>query len=249
MIIRKPQYKGKLPLNEITFVSLIIFSKTVLEGNFVFPKKKMGNRCVMKSHGFTLIEVLIVVAIVSILAVIAIPNFLQAQVRTKVSRSLADLRNINLALEIYRVDENDYPPNSHPDLGDGQARYGLLRYNMTTPVDYLQSTELLDPFMPYDQLAIQPDPPYYTYQNIHWYRGLYGEDYQPSVVDANWFLPDGVTRPEDFYGNWRSCSYGPDQKYVESQSFGQVSYDPTNGVVSEGNIWFSQKTGVVQSHR
>lgn len=59
--------------------------------------------------GFTLIELLIVVAIIAILAAIAVPNFLEAQVRSKVSRVRADHRTVATGVEIYYLDNNQYP--------------------------------------------------------------------------------------------------------------------------------------------
>lgn len=206
----------------------------------------------LRVKGFTLIELLIVVAVVAILAAIAIPNFLQAQIRTKVSRAKSDLRTIATALELYRVDQNDYPPNTHADFGDfgpNNLPYnGLLRYNLTTPTDYLVSRDLRDPFVPPQFLQTKPDQLFYTYQNIRWYRGIYPGDYRPSVPATGWILPDGRTRPEEFYGDWRACSYGPDQKYSEVFGWGMLDYDPTNGTISNGNIWLAPKTGFVSYH-
>lgn len=62
-----------------------------------------------KLRGFTLIELLIVVAIIAILAAIAVPNFLEAQTRSKVSRAASDMRTLATALEAYFVDNNLYP--------------------------------------------------------------------------------------------------------------------------------------------
>ena len=50
-----------------------------------------------------MIELLIVVAIIAILALIAVPNFLEAQVRAKVSRVKSDMRNVATALEVENV--------------------------------------------------------------------------------------------------------------------------------------------------
>ena len=55
----------------------------------------------LEKRGFTLIELLIVVAIIAILAAIAVPNFLEAQVRAKVSRGKSDMRSVVTALEAH----------------------------------------------------------------------------------------------------------------------------------------------------
>jgi len=62
-------------------------------------------------RAFTLIELLCVVAVIAILACIAVPNFLEAQVRSKVARSLDEMEVMAAALEAYWIDHRAYPPN------------------------------------------------------------------------------------------------------------------------------------------
>jgi len=89
--------------------------------------------------GFTLIELLIVVAIIAILAAIAVPNFLEAQIRSKVSRAKADMRSVATALEAYFTDNNHYPNHSE----NGWPYY--ITRQITTPMAYMTSVAFHDP--------------------------------------------------------------------------------------------------------
>ena len=107
----------------------------------------------MRNRGFTLIELLIVVAIIAILAAIAVPNFLEAQVRAKVSRVKADQRSIATAIESYVVDYNRSPYYFNTNDGvafnysDGDGERTFLPFRLTTPVAYI-STLPASPFQP-----------------------------------------------------------------------------------------------------
>ncbi len=183
-----------------------------------------------RRKGFTLIELLIVVAIIAILAAIAIPNFLEAQVRAKVSRAKADMRSITTAIEAYFVDHNKYALMTHTtgfQYGNDTTD-GYLRFNLTTPIAYLTSKELRDPFAFWNRSS--DDIEFYSYHVPRYYLAYYTTSvYWQKVL-------------ESYYGEWRMCSYGPDRTY-SNRSIGNGPdrmYDPTNGTVSNGNIWRSQ---------
>jgi len=84
---------------------------------------------------FTLIELLIVVAIIGILAAIAVPNFLNAQMRAKIARTEADQKAVSTALEQYRLDWGTYVEDH--DYPSTRGQRGLFR--LTFPVAYMSS--------------------------------------------------------------------------------------------------------------
>lgn len=64
-----------------------------------------------KRQAFTMIELLFVVATIAVLAAISVPNFLEAQVRSKVARARVDMSLMKAALRAYGEQYDAYPPN------------------------------------------------------------------------------------------------------------------------------------------
>jgi prepilin-type N-terminal cleavage/methylation domain-containing protein len=61
---------------------------------------------------FTLVEIMVVVAIIALLASIAVPNFLRARKRSQATRCLEDLRIIDSACDEYAIENNKVTGNS-----------------------------------------------------------------------------------------------------------------------------------------
>lgn len=203
----------------------------------------------MKRKAFTLIELLIVVAIIAILAAIAVPNFLEAQTRSKVSRCKADMRSAVTAIEAYYVDWNRYPFDGHNyNSGSGAHEYGfwVLPMDISTPIAYLTTCNLVDPFRVQEGGGFQLDNVRYT----NW-SSTFDTDFdaiQSSPINS----PAAFNSYTDIFGLWRMVANGPDKVYGPSsyQAPGTtgalfsatVPYDPSNGTVSAGDIIRSQNS-------
>jgi prepilin-type N-terminal cleavage/methylation domain-containing protein len=161
---------------------------------------------------FTLIELLIVAAIIAILAAIAVPNFLAAQTRAKVSRVRADMRTVATALEAYRTDWAIYPSSRganceidpvHAFDGYGRrcrAGFRTISLRLSTPVAYLTRASIEDPFK---GSASEGGWPYASGDPADVALG-YHNIYEIALVD----MEDGWY-PDDFhvdYGYWRLFS-------------------------------------------
>lgn len=196
-------------------------------------------------RGFTLIELLIVVAIIAILAAIAIPNFLAAQTRARVSRVKGEEQTLTTALESYFVDYNVYPDDIDPT---GWPWY--LPSVISTPIAYISTGLINDLFRQGMPTAI-PGTPGTRYRYINYDAELKGHN---SAQAEAWFPHPGDTVEVQTairkYGLWRLSSAGPDRvaTYTDAAGHGFFDglavYDPSNGTVSNGDIIRSQK-GVV----
>jgi prepilin-type N-terminal cleavage/methylation domain-containing protein len=81
----------------------------------------MLRKLTTKRAGFTLVEIMIVVAIIALLAAIAVPGFLRARKRSQASKVLNDLRLISSAMDQYAIETNK--KSNDPIAVDDWTRY------------------------------------------------------------------------------------------------------------------------------
>lgn len=163
---------------------------------------------------------------VPVLAAIAVPNFLEAQTRSKVSRTRADMRAMATALEVYYIDNNTYPAwTSEVENSWNAGRHGMEGIptfhrgapggpnTLTTPISYLR-----EPFE--DPFAIAPGA---TFGFI-----------SSGAPNPDWiiFSPGPSGRFDIDPNQWRPGGLEANRDWLYN-----VSYDPTNGTVSAGDIW------------
>ncbi len=162
-----------------------------------------------KTKAFTLIELLIVVAIIGILAAIAIPNFLNARIRAKVSHSLSEQRTYKHVQQTYMMDVGNIP--GHYDGKEEHCPYINLEY-INGP--------LTDPFM-IDQKINQ--------EYFHWHEGMY----HSTGVGSNDLL---VANPQ-IWDQWQRAGAGNVIFGEGPVCCGKwASYNGSNGLISAGRI-------------
>jgi len=121
--LRTAYYPERILVEDMP-AALIIFFSILSLGIFISiwnsrhkekkkPKKGKEEKKVKKAKHvsplLTIIHLIIILVIIAALIAIAVPNFLEAQVRSKVSRVRSDARSLATAIEAYYIDNNAYP--------------------------------------------------------------------------------------------------------------------------------------------
>ncbi len=186
----------------------------------------------MPNRAFTLIELLIVVAIIAILAAIAVPNFLEAQTRAKISRNKGDMRATVTGIETYHIDNNLYPFPADPFGRPISSPFATPWFetkvptSLTTPITYLNS-RFPDPYHPKE--AVAEDPVYHLMARAYARKQTVEPQFEGYV---NRF---GVSKSEVSY---ILLGHGPDGDHDGPDDSDPQIYDATNGTLSNGDILY-----------
>ena len=174
-----------------------------------------------KGHrtAFTLIELLIVVAIIGILAAIAVPNFLNARMRATIASMEAGVKALGDALMMYRIDNECY----FNHMGSNP----IEEWNpLTTPVSYIAAIPL-DPFRNPD---LQP-----LYQSMSQAYGYTA--FGSTRCRKDWAIKGlGPDKDEDYMGS----DFSPQT----AERFKTGLYNPSNGMISSGDIIHTSWSGL-----
>jgi len=209
------------------------------------------------TKGFSLIELLIVIAIISTITAIVVPNLMSANIRAKVSGVKADMGSIAIALEDYKVDHGEYPRDSRFSRSTSYAsdiiaqpnqafdgKNGSDNGNDAIGLGYLIYAKA--GFEPTYLKRIAGDP--FNESGKEDWDGTSGaHNHHYLYYTGKWNSDTGTfgeCTSSDSPQYWALVSWGPDQdkditNYVSARAAvitGTKRYDSDSGITSDGDI-------------
>lgn len=179
-------------------------------------------------YGFTLVELMVVIAVIALLTTILLPGLARARLQAKIVAVNADLRQIGLALEMYCLDHKEYPP-TRQDCHTGTLKDHLYQLPKQLPQGgYLPATG------PHEVTATIMEDRFhrghtYKYRSVG--ECIMDRDMIDRWIPAKLWVPDGFPvlctslnaengkwydNPEDCPVSWVLFSVGPefDEQWV-----------------------------------
>ena len=216
------------------------------------------------TKGFSLIELLIVIAIISIITAIVVPNLMSANIRARVSGVKADMGSIAIALEDYKVDYGEYPKDSRFSRSTSYTSDIIAQPNQAfdgkngsdDDNDAIGLGYLVYPkagFEPTYLKRIAGDP-FDNSGEEDWNGSSGAHNHHYLYYTGKWSAngPIDCTSSDNSPQYWALVSYGPDKdEDIDSYSkawnaidpnapnhdtYKNLVYNPDNGIVSSGDI-------------
>ncbi len=197
----------------------------------------------MSRRDLTTHERLILVAIMVLLAAIAVPYYIEARMRTKIGRTMMDMRKVGAAAEAYYGDRRTYPspffPGPQPDPASGFTAGKWFVALWTADGEFMgMGTQLTTPVAYISELPIDTFNSRYILGHARKEHGFVGAGF---LYMADLYHPLTLAVEEPLTFEWDVGyflqSVGPKLVIQDHERPGAL-YDPTNGLISPGDIYY-----------